>query len=110
MHTSRDVGARSHALCRSRAIVAALRNERAEALAAIDDPFALQLFVGALHGDEAHEQVFGERAERGQRAAGTKPVRSDLALHSVDDLLIERTRRGMRDGAKTKLWSGHGYC
>src|SRR5688572_2681325 len=41
------------------AFTAAFRNERAEALAAVDDAFAFELLVGALHGDHADEQLFG---------------------------------------------------
>ena len=50
--------------------MAALRDERAQALPPVDDAFALQFLVGALHGDDADQQILGELPERRQRVPG----------------------------------------
>src|SRR6187431_2564525 len=68
-------------------------HEGAKALAAIDDAFALQLLVRALHGDDADKQIFGEAAKRRQRRAWRQAALADLAREAVHDLLIEGTRR-----------------
>ena len=73
------------------------RHERAEPLPAVDDALALQLFVGALDGDDADDQVFGQAAKGGQRGARRQAAFADLALQSVDDLLVERAGLRRRD-------------
>ncbi len=78
-----------------------------ETLAAIDDAFALQLLVCALHGDEAHQQLFREHPERWQRRCPGQPVRSDFALHRVHDLLIERPGAAGEIGPRRSWGGGH---
>src|ERR1035437_4343553 len=75
------------------AVVAVFRNKRAETLPPEDDAFAFEFLVGALHGDDADEQIFGEHAERRQRRAGLEPAFADLAFEAVNDLLVERAIR-----------------
>src|SRR5688572_1024584 len=77
-------------LHRAAAIVRDVRHERSEPLAAIDQSFALELFVGALDGDDADEQVLGQAAERRERRTRRQAAFADLTLQSVNDLLIER--------------------
>src|SRR5688572_17383295 len=85
-------------------------DERAQPLAAVDDAVALELLVGALDGDDADEQLFGETAERRERGAGRQAPFADLALDAVDDLLIQRARRSGRNGRNDQPWqrgAGH---
>src|SRR5687768_9256892 len=52
------------------AIDGGTRDERAEALPAVDDPVALELLVGALDGDDADHELFGQTSEGRERRAG----------------------------------------
>src|SRR6187399_601478 len=78
-------------------LAASVGHERAEALAPVDDAFALEFLVGALHRNHTDEQVFGQAAKRRQRRAGREPALAHLARQAVHDLLIQRTRRGRRN-------------
>src|SRR5262245_32621898 len=83
-----------------------VRDERAEALAAVDDALALELFVRALDRDDADEEVFGELPEGGERRAGRDAAFADLPREAVDDLPIERAGARCRERGKDELLRG----
>src|SRR6516162_4857505 len=111
-------------------VAAILGDEGAEALAAIDDPLALELVVSTLDGDEAHLQLLRERPERRQGTPRGEAPGRHLALHRLDDLLIKGPRRRRRNQpqqqfrrrlchgllcilsipSKSTTWRAIGYC
>jgi hypothetical protein len=94
------------------ALAGGLGDERAEALAAVDDPLALELFVGAFDGDDADEQVLGEHAERGSAVPGVSRPSLTSRLRPSTICWYERAGRGRRDGRNDQLArrGGHGHC
>src|SRR5262245_50306884 len=78
--TQELAGARG--LRRPAAIARRLGDERPEPLTPIDDALALELLVGALDGDHADQQVFGELAKRREQGAAGEAPLADLARES----------------------------
>jgi len=64
-----------------------------QSLPPVDDAFAFQFLVSALDRDDADQQIFRERAKRGQRRAGLEAAFADFTLQLVGDLLIKRAIR-----------------
>src|SRR5262245_48409066 len=81
-------------LRRPAAIARRLRDERPKPLTAVDDALALELFIGALDGNHADQQVLGELAKRGEQGTPFEAPLANLPPEAVDDLLIERARAG----------------
>ena len=79
------------------AVVTVVGNERAQSLPPVDDAFAFQFLVSALDRDDADQQIFRERAKRGQRRAGLEAAFADFTLQLVGDLLIKRAIRRRRN-------------
>src|SRR5258708_1674238 len=78
-------------------VIAVLGYESAQPLSAIDDPLAFQFLVGALDGDHTDHELFGKLPEGRERGPAAETPLADLAPETIDDLLIERARRGRRN-------------
>ena len=74
--------------------MAVFGDESSQTLAAKNDSFAFQLFVSTFDGDDADEQIFGERPEGWQSCAGLEAVFGNFAFDLVNDLLVERAVSG----------------
>ena len=111
-----DESLRISALGHYRAFINGRRvgDECAQSLAPVDDAVALELLVGALHGDDADEQLLGQPPERGERRAGLETPFADLTLQAVDDLQVQRPARRYRERGDQEPRSGslwrHRYC
>src|SRR5690606_6733441 len=63
-------------------------HERAPALPRDDEPFALQLHIGALDGDDAHFHTGRQRPDAGQLMASRPVADGDLLTDLIHDLLV----------------------
>src|SRR4029453_4810357 len=80
-----------------------LTNEHAGAVAQLENPFALQVAIGANHGVGVDQQVFGHFANAGELLPGPDRPRLNGVLQVFDELKIQRRTRQRVEAQRGQL-------